>query len=189
MEIVEPGKYVELAYDLFEIDGNEEEKMFSFTPDRPDRIIFGIDDSVLPAFCDAIEGKAKGDTFDIRLNPEEAFGKRREEHVMDLDRELFVDDAGKFDDKRVREGASITMMTEQGFPVQGIVLQVSPKKIKVDFNHPLAGKTVHYKGEILLVRDATEKELHSSSCGGCGGCGNHDDGEGGCGGCGNGCCH
>lgn len=188
MEIIEPGKYVELAYDLFEIDGDTEERMFSFTAERPDRIIFGIDDTVLPAFCDAIEGKAKGDTFDIILKPSEAFGKRREEHVMDLDRELFVDDDGKFDDKRVREGASITMMTEQGFPVQGIVLQVSAKKVKVDFNHPLAGKTVHYKGEILLVRDATENELHPSSCGGCGGCGSN--GEEGCGGgCGNGCCH
>ena len=190
MEFVKPGKYVELAYDLFEVDGENESKMVGFTKERPDRIIFGVDDSVIPAFCDAIEGKSAGDTFDITLAPEDAFGPRREEHVMDLDKELFNDEDGKFDSKHVFEGAAITMMTAEGYPVSGLVLSVTPLKVKIDFNHPLAGKTVHYKGEILLVRDATEAELHPScggSCGDCGGCG-HDHGHDHCG-CGDGCCH
>lgn len=188
MEFVKPGKFVELAYDLYEVDGENEVKMVGFSKEHPDRIVFGVDDSVIPAFCDAIEGKTVGDTFDITLSPKDAFGPRREEHVMELDRELFNDEDGKFDEKHVYDGAAITMMTAEGYPVSGLVLSVTPLKVKIDFNHPLAGKTVHYKGEILLVRDATEAELHPScggGCGDCGGCG-HDHGH--CG-CGDGCCH
>ena len=107
---------------------------------------------------------------------------------MELDRELFNDEDGKFDEKHVYDGAAITMMTAEGYPVSGLVLSVTPLKVKIDFNHPLAGKTVHYKGEILLVRDATEAELHPScggGCGDCGGCGHDHDHCG----CGDGCCH
>ena len=100
----------------------------------------------------------------------------------------FNDEDGKFDEKHVYDGAAITMMTAEGYPVSGLVLSVTPLKVKIDFNHPLAGKTVHYKGEILLVRDATEAELHPScggGCGDCGGCGHDHDHCG----CGDGCCH
>ena len=195
MEFVKPGKYVELAYDLFEVDGENESKMVGFTKERPDRIIFGVDDSVIPAFCDAIEGKSAGDTFDITLAPEDAFGPRREEHVMDLDKELFNDEDGKFDSKHVYEGAAITMMTAEGYPVSGLVLSVTPLKVKIDFNHPLAGETLHFSGEVIDVHEPTPEEIASfaapaSGCGcGCGdcggGCGEHE-GHGcdsGCGGC------
>ena len=57
----------------------------------------------------------------------------------------------------------------------------------MDFNHPLAGKTLNFKGEILTVRDATEKELKEGLHGeylpqeecGCG-CGHHHHGDGEC---------
>ena len=50
----------------------------------------------------------------------------------------------------------------------------------MDFNHPLAGKSVRFDGTILAVRDATEEELHPAH--GCG-CGCHHDncGDGDCG--------
>ena len=195
METVKPGKYVELAYDLYEIENGNEELMLSMKKDHPECIVFGVEENVLPALCEAIEGKQAGEKFDITLSPEEGFGPRRDEHVMELARELFEID-GKFDDKHVFEGASITMMTAEGMPVSGLVEKVTQINVTVDFNHPLAGKTIRFNGEILLVRDATEKELHPSCGGGCCGCGDHGDGCGcgdhdhgdGCG-CGGGWCH
>ena len=67
------------------------------------------------------------------------------------------------------------MMTAEGFRVEGKVLEITPDKIKMDFNHPFAGLTVRYEGVIDEVRDATPEELKPScGCGGC--CGGGDNG-------------
>ncbi len=68
-------------------------------------------------------------------------------------------------------------MTPQGPRIVRVV-EVSDKTIKIDGNHELAGKTLHFDIEIVEVRDATEEELNPRGCGGCGG---------NCGGCGGGC--
>ena len=82
------------------------------------------------------------------------------------------------------------MMNSMGAVIPGVVLEVTENTVKMDLNSEMAGKTLHFTGEIISVREATEKELaeglhgefvHSNGCGGCHG--NH----GGCGGCGGGC--
>lgn len=181
MEQVKPGKYVKFIYDLYEIDNEEVTLMYSATHEHPDQTIFGGEDGLLPAVSAELEGKSVGNTFDITLEPENAFGTFDEKLIMELDRELFTNEEGEFDAEHIRSGAPVTMMTEQGFPVSGLVLMVSPAKVTVDFNHPMAGKRVRFKGEILEVRDATEEELHPHCGCGCG-C-DHDH----CGDCGGGC--
>ena len=98
---------------------------------------------------------------------------------------------GKFDAEAVKPGAYIPMMTGDGFRITGKVVEVGPDHVVMDFNHPLVGKDLRFKGKVVTVRDATPEELHPSCGGGCcgGGCG---DGEGcgsegscGCDGCGN----
>ena len=44
-----------------------------------------------------------------------------------------------------------------------MVLDITDEDVTVDFNHPMAGMTMHFKGEIVTVRDATEAELHHSA--------------------------
>lgn len=62
-----------------------------------------------------LEGLKQGDKFDFVLSCEEAFGERNEEHVMELDKEIFMVD-GKFDDQTVFEGNTVPMMTSEGLP-------------------------------------------------------------------------
>ncbi len=71
------------------------------------------------------------------------------------------------------------MMTADGYRINGVVLEVTDNDVKMDFNHPLAGKDVRFKGNILTVRDATPEELKPQTC--C--CSGGDCGEG----CGEGC--
>ena len=90
-------------------------------------------------------------------------------------------------------GNTIPMLNGMGGVIPGVVLEVSEDSVKMDLNHRMAGKTLHFTGEIVSVREATEKELteglhgeyvQSHGCHGChgGGCGG--DCEGGCeGGC------
>jgi FKBP-type peptidyl-prolyl cis-trans isomerase SlyD len=83
--------------------------------------------------------------------------------------------------------------------LNGLVLEITDDIVKMDFNHPLAGENLFFKGQITEVREATDDELAALVSGGCGcgsgGCGCDDEdgcAEGACstegkGGCGCGC--
>ena len=115
--------------------------------------------------------------------------------VVDLDRTIFYNGDGVFDDEHVQEGKIVEMINADGQHINGIVLKIGKDKVKVDFNHPLAGENLNFKGKVLELRDATEEEiavvLHPHCGGGCGSCGGCGDSAGDCGGgCGEGhCCH
>ena len=157
---IKPGKFVVLTYDLYAGAGEPEETlMMRATDEMPDQFVFGVDQNILPSMLKRLEGLKQGDKFDFVLSCEEAFGERNEEHVMELDKEIFMVD-GKFDDQTVFEGNTVPMMTSEGYRINGSVLKVTDDKVLMDFNHPLAGENLHYVGMVKLVRDATEEELH-----------------------------
>lgn len=180
---IEKGKWVELQYELYAFsDGESEELMFSTEEEAPECFVYGIDEAVVPKFMERIAGLEAGEKFDFTLAVEDAFGPRTQEHVMKLDREVFAGEDGEID-KRVFPGAQIPMRTTEGAIVYGIVLMIEKDGVTLDFNHPLAGENLHYKGEVKVVRDATEEELNLKH--GCCGCGSHGCGDGGCN---DGCC-
>ncbi|MCM1369541.1 MAG: FKBP-type peptidyl-prolyl cis-trans isomerase [Candidatus Amulumruptor caecigallinarius] len=183
MEKIEPGKYVEYFYKLYnESDGS---LLFEATAEQPDEMVFGVSHEVVPGLITALEGLKAGDRFGVTLPPAAAFGEWYPENIVELEREIFERD-GKLAEE-VKPGAMLPMMTAEGYRVTGVVKEIGDK-IKMDFNHPFAGMTVRYDGEVKTVREATPDELKPvSGCGGgcCGGCGGgcEDDCGGGC--CGN----
>ena len=69
--------------------------------------------------------------------------------------------------------------------MNGLVLEITDEAVKMDFNHPLAGEDLHFTGDILEVREATDEEIAATVHGGCGsGCGCGSDSSCGSGGCG-----
>lgn len=175
MEKIQPGKYVELGYDLYKVnpDGSEE-LVHQTSPDDPERIIFGVTRGVIEPLERALDGLGVGDKFDVVVKADQAFGPYDPEQIATLPRDVFEVD-GKFDEEAVRPGATLPMMTADGFRITGVVKEVTDKEVKMDFNHPLAGKDVRFSGSVLVVRDATPEELkpqHGCGCG-CGdeGCG------------------
>ena len=190
MEKIEPGKYVEMTYDLYEVQPDGTDKLVhQVDPSDPEKIVFGVTRGVIAPLERALDGLEQGGEFDVKVKAEEAFGPYDPEQVVELDRVVFEID-GKFDEEHIKKGAVVPMMTADGFRVSGVVEEVGPEKVKMDFNHPLAGKEVRFKGNVTVVRDATPEELHPAH--GCG-CGCHDGGcsdEGCGGGCHDGgCCH
>ena len=156
---IKPGKFVVLTYDLYAGAGEPEETlMMRATDEMPDQFVYGVDQNILPAMLKRLDGLKEGDKFDFVLTSDEAFGERNEEHVIELDKEIFMVD-GKFDDQTVFEGNTVPMMTAEGYRINGSVLKVSDDKVLMDFNHPLAGENLHYVGVVKLVRDATDEEL------------------------------
>ncbi len=177
--VVGPGKFVAYAYTL----SNDADSgiLFQARPDAPDMMVMGVSQDVVPGLISAMEGLAEGDKFEVTLPPAAAFGDRTEENVIALDRRIFMRD-GKLVEE-VKEGADLPMMTQEGVMIRGRVAKITDDQVTMDFNHPFAGLTVTYRGEIIEVRDATAEELQPPTQCGCGGCG------GGCGGsCGEGDC-
>ena len=194
---VEKNKVVSLIYEL-RVDGTNGEIVEELNESRPLTFIYGSG-MLLPKFENNINGLAVGDNFDFELKCEEAYGSVVNEAIVDIPKHVFAVD-GKFDDKLVQVGHSIPMMDGEGNRLNGVVLNVEDETVKMDFNHPLAGDDLYFKGKIVEIREATEEELqhghihsnsHSCGCGGsCGdehgdSCGCDSEAESGCGcGCG-----
>ncbi|MBP1675528.1 MAG: peptidylprolyl isomerase FKBP-type [Bacteroidetes bacterium] len=193
------NKSVSAEYELY-VDGETEgelELMERATAEQPLSFIFGVG-MMLPKFEEKLFGLSAGEKFEFTINNEDAYGPYEDENVIELDRTIFEID-GKLDTEVVYEGNVVPLMDNDGNRINAQVVEITDTFVKVDLNHPLAGENLHFKGSVLEVREATEKELNALTGGGCGGsCGCGDEGcgtdhehgkEEGCG-CGSGCgCH
>lgn len=184
------NKYMRVAYTLVSHRDGECEEVEKTTREQPFAFLTGVG-YTLDAFEDNLKELKKGDAFDFTIPFSDAYGEYDPDHVQDFDREVFTID-GKFDSAHIYAGNVVEMMRADGSPILGTVKEVTPLKVVMDFNHPLAGCDLQFMGSVVESRPATEAELKKfydslkASCsGGCGGCkgGNCGDGN-----CGDGCC-
>ena len=179
---IRQNKVVEFVYEL-EVDGQVVDKTVK---ERPLDYIHGTG-SLLPKLEEHIEGMQAGDTFDVTLSPADGYGEVDPSRIIDLPKGAFEVN-GEIREDLLVPGNTIPMMNSMGGVIPGVVLEVTEDTVKMDLNHRMAGKTLHFTGEVVSVREATEKELteglhgeyvHSCGCGGCGGHGGCGDCEGG----------
>lgn len=183
------NKLIAAQYQLFTISENGERKLVEeTTKEQPFVFITGFD-AALDALEERLENLKLGEKFDFELEKEKAFGEYEPSRVIELNKEMFTVD-GQFDSKNIFKGAQIPLKNEDGNFFIGTVLEIGDAAVKVDLNHPLAGKKLNFKGYIIENREATKDEIKTmlshmngggcgGDCGGCeGGCGHH---EGGCG--------
>lgn len=185
---IEKNKVVAVSYEL-EVEGQIADKAGS---EKPLEYIQGTG-MLLPKFEAELEGKEPGDSFAFTLTPEEGYGEYDPAYMIDLPKAAFEVD-GQLREDLLVPGMIIPMLNSAGQVVQGKVDKVGEDTVTMDFNHPMAGKTLNFSGKVESVRSATEKELTEGLHGeylpkeGCH-CGGHC-GEGNCGGdcnCGDGC--
>lgn len=177
------NKYIAVTYRLYVDGDNGKEMVEEAKADQPFQFItgFGI---ALDAFEKNIANLEKGEKFSFSLTKDEAYGDYEEARVLDLEREMFNVN-GHFDREHIYVDAIIPLQNADGNRFYGRVLEIGEEKVKVDLNHPLAGETLHFEGEVTESREATNQEIQqmiNHMSGGCSGCG------GGChGDCGSGC--
>ena len=173
---IEKHKVVEFSYEL-EVDGTVVDHT---TKERPLDYIHGTG-SLLPKLEEHIEGMEPGAKFDVTLSPADGYGEVNPDMIIDLPKSAFEVNGEVREDLLV-PGNTIPMLNSMGGVVPGVVLEVTPETVKMDLNHRMAGKTLHFTGEVISVREATEKELteglhgeYVHTCGVCGGgCHGHD---------------
>jgi len=168
---IEANKSVSAKYDLY-VDGENQgelELMERATEERPLSFIYGVG-MMLPKFEENLYGLQSGDSFEFTINDEDAYGPYDEEAVIDLDKKIFEVD-GKIDENVVFEGNVVPLMDTDGNRFNAQIVTVTDQIVTVDLNHPLAGQNLHFKGQVLEVREASEAELaalmnNSCSCDG-----------------------
>ncbi|MDR2885935.1 MAG: peptidylprolyl isomerase [Rikenellaceae bacterium] len=169
--------FVSIAYTLT-VDGEQVENV---TAEAPLEFVFGAG-FLLPAFEKNLEGLKKGEKFAFTLPAAEAYGEVIPEAVVELPKSVFMID-GKIEDGLLDVGNQLPMSDNQGNRMLGTIKAVSDEAVTMDFNHPMAGKTLNFTGEVAGVREATEEDLmHGQMAGGgCGcGCGEEECGPEGC---------
>lgn len=126
--------------------------------ENPLVFLFGAG-ALIPDFEANLAGKKVGDTFDFSIQAENAYGAASDEHIVDLPITIFHTEAGAIDETMIFVDAVVPMMDNDGNRVQGTVKEINTDNVKMDFNHPLAGQDIHFSGEIVDVRAATQEEI------------------------------
>ena len=191
METNSENKYITVAYELYSDNEKGIHELIESAPAaHPFQFISGMG-VALDAFEQRIAALQQGEAFDFTLTVDEAYGPYVQEHVIDLDKQIFCID-GRFDKETIKPGNVIPLVNADGNRFQGLILDVKEDKVTVDLNHPLAGKALHFKGTVVTSREATKEEIQGlinmmsgEGCGcGCDDCGggcHHGDHEEGCG--------
>ena len=112
--------------------------------DNPIEFIIG-EGRMLPKIENLVKGMKTGEKRSIKLKPEDAFGPRREDLVKDIPRHAITLD------KEPKVGATLWLKSQEGRTFSAVIVEVEKETLRIDFNHPLAGKNVIINIELLSV--------------------------------------
>ena len=187
------NKYISVMYKLYTDGQDGKAELIEETAEGDPFIFVSALGMTLDAFEAQIVPLQAGEEFDFTLVPDDAYGDYDEAGKQALPRNVFEIN-GKLDSRFIFEGAVVPLTSGDGARFNGTIVEIGDEKITVDLNHPLAGKSLNFKGKVVETREATNDEIRDAlnqitGCGGgCGGCGGgscdgcESKGEG-CGGC------
>jgi len=121
-----------------EIDASSPQHPLEFVCGRGD-VITGLERGVI--------GLEPGGKKRITIPPEDAYGPHNPAHVKTLPRAAFPVNMD------LVEGTRFSYRSDKGAEVMYRVKEIRPDSIVADYNHPLAGKTLHYDVTVVEVTD------------------------------------
>lgn len=145
---IEDRKAVSFHYTLTNDEGEELES----SRERDPMVYLHGYRNIIPGLETAMTGRDVGDTFQVTVEPAQAYGERNPNSVQRISAKHFPDV------KRLSPGQLVSLKTKQG-PIQATIVKVGRFNVDVDANHPLAGKTLTFDVEITDIRDATQEEI------------------------------
>lgn len=149
-DTIQDNKFVELAYRVIDRKSGEVLVAVEF----PIGYVHGANDVLMPSVTEELAGKAAGDVIDVSFNGDHIFGQRDESLV-------FTDYIENVPEEYRAVGTTILAENENGSTRSFIVTRVDDETLTLDGNHPLCGRDVVFKLEVLNVRDATDEEIEA----------------------------
>ncbi|MEP3350208.1 MAG: peptidylprolyl isomerase [Marinomonas sp.] len=142
MSVITESSRVTLHFELSLEDGSIVDSNFSQTPAS---FVFG-DGSLLPAFEEALLGMSVDQESSLVMPPEKAFGVHNESNIQRMPRSQFAMD--------LEEGMVVSFADMSKNELPGVIAEIGDKEVVVDFNHPLAGRSLTFKVRIVAIEDA-----------------------------------
>jgi peptidylprolyl isomerase len=102
--------------------------------------------AVIKGFEEAVVGMKAGEEKRFVVKPEAGYGERRDEFVQEVPRMLFPKNM------ELKEGGMLKIKDPHNRIIFAKVLSVTDKKVKVDINHPLAGRNLNFEIKLLGIK-------------------------------------
>ena len=144
---VQDGQVVLMEYTL-RVDG---EILDSSSGHEPLEFLQGAG-NIIPGLEDELYGMAIGESKLVIVQPEDGYGIIDSEAFVEVPREQFPSNIP------MEEGIEIQVTDENGSPMNARIDSVNDDTVTLDFNHPLAGKELHFDAKIVGLREATDEE-------------------------------
>ena len=99
---------------------------------------------VIPGFDQAIEGMNVGDEKDVKIDAKDAYGEPNSELVKSVPKDKIPAEA-------LKEGAVLGMTLPNGQQIPAVVKEIGENEVKIDLNHPLAGKNLNFHIKLVEI--------------------------------------
>jgi len=143
MSTAENGSNVTVHYKGTLNDGT----VFDSSYEREEPIGFTLGSGeMIPGFNDAVVGMTIGETRQVTLTPDQAYGQTDPERVGEVEKSNFPEDF------EFSIGTGVQSQTPQG-PVFGTISEVKDVSVLIDFNHPMAGKDLNFEIELVDIEE------------------------------------
>lgn len=134
---------------------------------EPLAFIYGVG-MMIPAFEANLAGLSIGDTFAFGIPAAQAYGEYDANALEEVPKQIFEYE-GKIPDGLLEIGNVLPLQDQEGNRMQGMVASVGLDKVKLDFNHPMAGVDLFFTGHVEGLRDAEPSEIEHGHVHGAGG--------------------
>lgn len=141
MNVITATSRVTLHFELSLEDGQIVDSNFS---QAPASFVYG-DGSLLPDFESALLGMSVGQEASFVMSPEKAFGAHNESNIQRMSRSQFSMD--------LEEGMVVSFADMSKNELPGVIAEIGDKEVVVDFNHPLAGRSLTFRAQIVDIEE------------------------------------
>src|SRR5512145_31469 len=144
---VQDGHVVSMDYTL-QVDG---EVLDTSSGHEPLEFLQGAG-NIIPGLEQELYGMAIGESKKVIVQPDEGYGALDPEAFVEVPKEQFPPSIP------LEVGIEIQVTNQDGQPMSARIDSVSDETVKLDFNHPLAGKELHFDVKVVSLREATNEE-------------------------------
>lgn len=108
---------------------------------------------IIPGLESELYGMSIGDSKDVVISPSQGYGEIDSEAFADIPREEFPPNIP------LEEGVALQLKDQDGNVLEAHIVEAGEKTVRLNFNHPLAGKELHFSVKVVGIREASDEEI------------------------------